>query len=196
MPLHERRAKGFRCGSTLLLAAFLLAALTPVAVAIESKCSACEAVASEFQRRLDKEVPRNHLDMRHRLDGNGNRYGKVIPYKESELRVHDLLDDLCDEMDRYILVKDNVMTWVKVTGEGSTKIATAQRPGKAEEKEQRRSLKSYCGHMLDNVEEDLSAAIREGETDNTSARDLMCRVLTKPCGKKVVKDYNTRKAEL
>uniref|UniRef100_A0A061RDE6 Protein canopy 1-like n=1 Tax=Tetraselmis sp. GSL018 TaxID=582737 RepID=A0A061RDE6_9CHLO len=70
---------------------FLLIYITEPTVAVEFKCSACEAVASELQSRLNKEVPRNHLDMRHRLDGNGNRYGKMIPYKESELRVHDLL---------------------------------------------------------------------------------------------------------
>lgn len=35
----------------------------------------------ELQRRLDAEFPRTHLDMRHRLDKDGNRYGKVINYK-------------------------------------------------------------------------------------------------------------------
>ncbi len=38
-------------------------------------------VQAELQRRLDKERPRNHLDMRHRLDKDGRRYGKVIDYK-------------------------------------------------------------------------------------------------------------------
>lgn len=31
--------------------------------------------------RLAKETPRNHLDMRHRLDKEGKRYGKVIDYR-------------------------------------------------------------------------------------------------------------------
>lgn len=32
---------------------------------------------AELQRRLDAEKPRNHLDLRHRLDKHGKRYGKV-----------------------------------------------------------------------------------------------------------------------
>ena len=34
-----------------------------------------------LRKRMDAEVPRNHLDLRHRLDAQGNRYGKVIDYK-------------------------------------------------------------------------------------------------------------------
>ena len=35
-----------------------------------------------FLRRLSQENPvRNHLDMRHRLDKDGKRYGKVIDYR-------------------------------------------------------------------------------------------------------------------
>ena len=51
---------------------------------------------AELQRRLDAEKPRNHLDLRHRLDERGKRYGKVIAYKLSELRAVELLDELCE----------------------------------------------------------------------------------------------------
>lgn len=34
-------------------------------------------------RRLEEEAPRNHLDLRHRLDEQGKRWGKVIDYKAS-----------------------------------------------------------------------------------------------------------------
>lgn len=34
-----------------------------------------------FLERLSKETVRNHLDMRHRLDKHGKRYGKVINYR-------------------------------------------------------------------------------------------------------------------
>jgi hypothetical protein len=36
---------------------------------------------AELQRRLDAEYKRAHLDMRHRLDKDGNRYGKILDYK-------------------------------------------------------------------------------------------------------------------
>jgi len=37
--------------------------------------------ATELQRRLEAEVPRTHLDLRHRLDKDGQRYGKIIDWK-------------------------------------------------------------------------------------------------------------------
>jgi uncharacterized protein with von Willebrand factor type A (vWA) domain len=36
-----------------------------------------------FKERLSKETVRNHLDMRHRLDKDGKRYGKVIDYRHA-----------------------------------------------------------------------------------------------------------------
>ena len=36
----------------------------------------------ELQARLEKETPKNHLDMRHRLDREGKRWGKVIDYRQ------------------------------------------------------------------------------------------------------------------
>lgn len=55
-------------------------------------------IANTLHERIRDEKPRNHLDLRGRLDSQGRRQGRVIAYKESELRGHDLLDGLCDEM--------------------------------------------------------------------------------------------------
>lgn len=46
--------------------------------------------------------------MRHRLDKDGNRYGKVIDYKLSELRMDALLSSLCDvELKDYAWIESN-----------------------------------------------------------------------------------------
>jgi hypothetical protein len=37
--------------------------------------------AAELQRRLEAELPRQQLDLRHRLDKDGQRYGKIINWK-------------------------------------------------------------------------------------------------------------------
>ncbi|CAN6579970.1 unnamed protein product [Malus baccata var. baccata] len=60
-----------------------------------------------FIRFVFQEKPRNHLDMRHRLDSTGQRRGKVIDYRVSELRAVELLDGLCDKMQEYTLHKVN-----------------------------------------------------------------------------------------
>ena len=43
--------------------------------------SGMEWLQIELGSRLTKEKPRNHLDMRHRLDSEGKRYGRMIDYK-------------------------------------------------------------------------------------------------------------------
>jgi hypothetical protein len=50
--------------------------LLPVPAAV-----AISVLQAELQRRLDAEHKRAHLDMRHRLDKDGNRYGKILDYK-------------------------------------------------------------------------------------------------------------------
>ena len=44
-------------------------------------CARDRTLQKELAVKLDKEVPKNHLDLRHRLDNEGKRYGKVINYK-------------------------------------------------------------------------------------------------------------------
>lgn len=78
------RRTRFTSVASLTLVAVVFTALCVVPTpssAIEAKCSACEAVAAELQEALENERPRNHLDMRGRLDSKGIRYGKMIDYK-------------------------------------------------------------------------------------------------------------------
>ncbi|KAJ1427409.1 hypothetical protein SESBI_09660 [Sesbania bispinosa] len=88
--------------------------LTP-SIAVDDKCAACKAVAEELEIGLSSERPRNHLDMRHRLDSKGQREGKLIDYRVSELRVVELLDGLCEKMQDYTLkIGRNTYEWFKV----------------------------------------------------------------------------------
>ncbi|KAG0484046.1 hypothetical protein HPP92_012130 [Vanilla planifolia] len=95
--------------------ALFLASL-PLASAMVDKCSACNTIADEIEIGLSNEKPRNHLDMRHRLDSKGQRQGKLIDYRESELRVVELLDGLCEKMQDYTMEKLDTgeEIWVKV----------------------------------------------------------------------------------
>ncbi|KAJ6336650.1 hypothetical protein OIU76_006512 [Salix suchowensis] len=98
-----------------LLVILVVLAFTVVS-SIDDKCAACNAVAEEIEYGLSNEKPRNHLDMRHRLDSKGQRKGKVIDYRVSELRVVELLDGLCDKMQDYTLekVETKRYEWVRV----------------------------------------------------------------------------------
>ncbi|KAF7088087.1 hypothetical protein CFC21_091234 [Triticum aestivum] len=116
--MEPRRAIHRRSGALLLFFAVLFAAAAGAsASAIGDKCAACKAVAAELEIGISSEKPRNHLDLRNRLNSKGQREGKVIDYRVSELRIVELLDDLCDKMQDYTLQKleSGEKEWVKVT---------------------------------------------------------------------------------
>jgi hypothetical protein len=81
-----------------LTALVLLAATASLLIApthaIEHQCSACKAVGRELYRRLNEEdlSGKKDLDLRYGLDSHGKRKGRMLPYKQSELRATELID--------------------------------------------------------------------------------------------------------
>ena len=65
------------------------------------------AAQAQLRARLESEAPRSHVDARHRLDKDGKKYGKLIKYELSELRMIELLDDLCEGLPNYELAAVN-----------------------------------------------------------------------------------------
>lgn len=153
--------------------------------AIESKCTACQAVAHELTSRMEKELPRNALDMRHRLDAKGQRYGPVIDYKASELRALELLDGLCDSMHQYVLQKrdkkpegEGTKMPTRWTKEHSAKIGMS----KAEKKEHGRRLFNYCAGLVEEFEDDIASQIRQ-ELTADGVEVAICQVFAQDCPK-------------
>uniref|UniRef100_A0A7N0R847 DUF3456 domain-containing protein n=1 Tax=Kalanchoe fedtschenkoi TaxID=63787 RepID=A0A7N0R847_KALFE len=153
-------------------------ALISAARAIDDKCLACNAVAEELELGLAKEKPRNHLDLRHRLDSKGQREGKVIDYKVSDLRVVELLDGLCDKMQDYTLTKANSSKkeWVKVHDWNNLKM------DKQKAKAHSKDISSYCGRLLEETEDDLAELIKQGLVKPGDVNKVLCRDLSKHCG--------------
>ncbi|GMH45300.1 hypothetical protein BSKO_13257 [Bryopsis sp. KO-2023] len=169
--------------------------------AIDDKCGACRIVSEELQKKLDKELPRNHLDMRHRLDATGKRYGKVIEYSASELRMTELLDNLCEKMSRY--------TWgyVMPPAGGEMKLGwlskskskdIAYQMDEGEESLRRKHLKAFCGRLIEEHEEELVEALRSGIEEEKGLSHLLCTALSKTCPqeKENTVDKANQKAEL
>ncbi|KAG2441852.1 hypothetical protein HXX76_003460 [Chlamydomonas incerta] len=151
---------------------------------IDAPCTACKSVAAELQRRINKEPVRNHLDLRHRLDKHGQRYGKVIAYKSSELRAVELLDGLCERMRDYALVSPTgkkTKFWLKVKGEGAASTANVTRtPGQEEDSKSKR-LEAYCGTLVEEYEEEVYDGIMKGGFDSEGVEPVLCRSIIKPC---------------
>ncbi|KAA3467175.1 protein canopy-1 [Gossypium australe] len=137
-----------------------------IAACIDDKCAACNAVAAELEIQLSKEKPRNHLDMRHRLDSKGQRQGKVIDYRMSELRAVELLDGLCEKMQDYTLEKldSSRREWLKVH---NWDILTID---KQEAKAYSKDISSYCGRLLEETEDERSKQMKKERKNNESCK--------------------------
>ncbi|CAD6252161.1 unnamed protein product [Miscanthus lutarioriparius] len=173
----EPRAAIHRSGALLLLAAILAAAVTS-ASAIGDKCAACKAVAAELEVGISSEKPRNHLDLRNRLNSKGQREGKVIDYRVSELRVVELLDGLCDKMQDYTLKKleSGEKGWVKVTDWNSF-----QTENKAAARAHSKNLSTFCGRLLEETEDELAEWIKTSCTESENVSKALCEDISKHC---------------
>ena len=155
-----------------LLACAAVLLIAQPASAIDAKCSACSAVASELGEALEAERPRNHLDMRGRLDSKGQRYGKLIDYKVSELRFVELLEGLCASVASKYRLDASVAASDEQPGAEWTK---GRRPKGAAGKAMRAEIEGYCHRLVEEQEEALQAALYAGELDPATAEEKMCR---------------------
>ncbi|CAK8569195.1 unnamed protein product [Lathyrus sativus] len=164
----------------------LIGTLSP-SHAVDDKCAACKAVAGELEIGLSREKPRNHLDMRHRLDSKGQRQGKLIDYRISELRVVDLLDGLCDKMQDYTLrIFPDSHEWYKVGNWDNLKT------NKQEAKAYSKDISSYCGRLLEETEDELTELIKKGSVKVGDVSKVLCQDLSKHCNQTSV----SREAEV
>jgi hypothetical protein len=136
--------------------------------------------------------------VRHRLDAAGKRYGKVIAFQVSELRAVELLDGVCDAMDSYQLAPADEEAgtearWVlsaEFLAARAVEAASASEsadgggggggggahaaPSEHQVKEERRVLRNSCADIVERWEEDLAAAIRDGEVTAGSLPNFLC----------------------
>lgn len=160
----------------VVVSSLLLALLLSEAHAFSDKCAACQAVAAELEVAMSKERPRNHLDMRHRLNSQGHREGKVIDYKVSELRVVELLDGLCSRMKDYTLELEGLGKgkWTK-----SVLIDSIQDKRQADANS--KQMSTYCGRLLEETEEQLEERIRNGSMESGEVEKVLCWDLAQEC---------------
>ena len=168
------------------LAGCLLACLLQPVTPIVSQCTACEAVAEVLQKRIDAESDLRSLDvdLKGRIDPSGKRIGKRIPYKLSEMRVFDLLEDLCSDVkDGYQLTPRKPKTWASTAWMEETKRTAWKRDAKLQH--QHTQIGNYCDQLLDEHDEDLTSALQAAaaDEDEVVVKQLLCRKVTKECAK-------------
>ncbi|XP_024526693.1 protein seele-like [Selaginella moellendorffii] len=160
----------------------ILLVLPMLIEAIHHKCAACKAVAVELELALANERPRNDIDLRHRLDSKGQRQGRVIQYKLSELRVLELLEGVCSRVKDYTLDKATG-EWIKLSNSGN-RNEDEKREAEVHSKE----IAVYCGRLLEKHEDELASTIRSGEMVAGSVNTVLCNNISRDC--------NTEREEL
>ncbi|CAI5467518.1 unnamed protein product [Closterium sp. Yama58-4] len=153
--------------------------------AIENKCSACVAISKELLLILSEERPRNHLDMRNRLNSEGKREGKLIDYRVSELRAVEILDGLCKKMDKYsVVTKDERRVWS--SHRDYSRSANTDRK-KLIREEQGKEIKRWCDRLLEEYEDDITAQLRAGDLNmDADVPALLCARITRSCKPKAL----------
>ncbi|XP_047322998.1 protein canopy-1 [Impatiens glandulifera] len=164
-----------------LRSAFILGvvfSILSISQCIDDKCAACNAIAEELEIGLAKEKPRNNLDMRHRLNSKGQREGKVIDYRVSELRVVDLLDGLCDKMQDYTLQKTDStrQLWIKMPNWDNNLTINKQ-----EARANSKDISTYCGRLLEKTEDELTELMKKGLVEAGDVSKVLCQDLSKHC---------------
>eukprot|EP00892_Ulva_mutabilis_P005253 jgi/Ulvmu1/309/UM001_0313.1 len=181
----------------LVLLVITICWLSPVSLAVASpvfqKCEACRIVADAFLGRLSSERVRNHLDMRHRLDKDGKRYGKVIDYKVSELRASEILDDLCEDMSHYGMTKaaapetDGADAAGQAVAEWTWLLKGADSYGDLEKltgepaKQMSKRLKNYCYGVIERTEDSLAKYLASESDHHEGLDEFLCERLVGHC---------------
>ncbi|CAM6120980.1 unnamed protein product [Calypogeia fissa] len=183
------RGKALSLGAVLLWVV-LLGELVDTGVSVGDKCLACQSVAEQIELGLANESPRNHLDLRDRLDSKGQREGKVINYKVSELRVVELLDGLCAKFKSYTLQKGDTgrEEWIKVKSENLSA------PERQQAETYSKELVSYCGRLMETTDDELTSKIQKGDLKAGDVEAVLCMELSRHC--KPPSAVNTNSEEL
>ena len=172
---------GLRVPAVLLALAGLLLTAPAAIDAIDAKCSACAAVAGRLQTALEAEKPRNHVDLRGRLDSKGVRYGKLIPYDVSEQRFTELMEGVCEGLGRYTL-RTVKPTEGPSAGTDVTRWEDIGRVSKnPRAKTLRDELNDYCHRIVEKQEEHLQKALYAKELNSTNVAEKMCIQFSGEC---------------
>lgn len=62
-------------------------------------CSICDSIMDQLEIAISADSGSSqHVDLRNRLNPRGQRYGKLIDYKNSEVRLFNILDSFCSNL--------------------------------------------------------------------------------------------------
>ncbi|BBH02648.1 hypothetical protein Prudu_013290 [Prunus dulcis] len=121
-------------------------------------------MVEELELGLSNEKPRNHLDMRHRLDSTGQRRGKASEPTRDKRGLPSRIDS-------------NRKEWIKVDNWDNLTIS------KQEAKAYSKDLSNYCGRLLEETEDELAELIKKGSVRGGDVSKVLCQDLSAHCSR-------------
>jgi len=176
--------------ATVLFLAAHLDGVTAKLTASE-KCSACDLIVDELELIFHEDDRTNeHVDLRNRLNTQGKRVGKVLPYRHSEMRLYSVTERLCahvadrtydhgtltfpndDETDTSVVALAHPVFFAADL-QSRAFAASLDYSSEQVARAKRKELAVYCSGIVENHEERLFAWIRQDKTAR-EIRQLLC----------------------
>jgi hypothetical protein len=163
------------------------------------QCSACETIVSEISSRVNKTLAdhKERVEKGHRIDDfattkGGNKHRKqAVDYETSDLRVLDVLDDLCGYVRarvRLAMTKNGIRLLTnnaQIFPDNATLYDDTERRDLSHPKGR---VYDMCEQMLDRHEELLSRVIKRAKT-MSFVRDEICEKGLRVCDTKMNREW-------
>mmetsp|Transcript_765 Transcript_765/g.2048 ORF Transcript_765/g.2048 Transcript_765/m.2048 type:complete len:201 (-) Transcript_765:875-1477(-) len=175
--------------AVLVTAVLALAALAARVEAIEYKCSANLVIGEALWSRLEGEGSPKELDLTHRLNSKGERYGRKIAYKDSELRYLELLEDFCAKgslpkaLPLPVEGSDDADStrWVPLTSPARRELGEKLFPRKEAKSEMETLLGNHCLGVVDDFEDEVTDLLRQDWDEPATFLTEFIRVVSPTC---------------
>ena len=174
-----------------LVACLALCTLTLVS-SIEYKCSANALIGKALWSKLKEENGRKELDLSHRLNSKGERYGRVIDFKDSEIRYLELLEDLCKKLpqalplpvgpeEQFERLKDGGIGWVFEHMYKEKGVILDLYSHREAKKEMATLIGNHCAYLLDEYEEEVIEILKRDWDEETKFLTTFMNLVSTGC---------------
>lgn len=151
----------------------------------ELKCQVCKALVKESVEAIAKVDPKKKIPVgSFRLQADGTQKQKTIPYAGSEAHMHDVLDEVCNQMDNYAQAthKENGELILVNLSKEVDKLSTYQ---VVADPTANGKIKQLCEDMIGEYEDDYMRVFSKHKIRvEPQAFRLLCENNKEICGEK------------
>ncbi|KAL0237507.1 hypothetical protein PCE1_000903 [Barthelona sp. PCE] len=159
---------------TLCFLVALVCATARSKITPENKCAGCRTIMQQFQEQLEETDPKKTITLGWRLGSNGKRQSRTVLYRKSSIRVNEILDGLCTNVENYgVSTQDDGTKIFKSLSGGGTISGGFQISSDAT-----LALRSACSHVAHDNDEVLVDLVKN---DEPYLFDAICVHVTGMC---------------